>query len=80
MSPVIKASTIEATGLKGALARRAFSTKIENLRKDGSVTHAFWDRIMMKKIAAAVGGNIRFIGTGSAAVAPAVLEFLSVCA
>jgi len=48
------------------------------MRTDGTVTHAFWDRILMRKIAAAVGGNLRSIGTGSAAVSPAVLEFLSV--
>jgi len=75
---VIKMGTIEATGLRGALSRRAFGTKIANLRKDGTVEHAFWDRILMRKIAAAVGGNLKFIGTGSAAVSPAVLEFLSV--
>jgi len=75
---VIKSQTTDAPGLKGALARRAFATKIENLRRDGTVTHAFWDRLMMKKIAGAVGGRLKFIGTGSAAISPAVLEFLQV--
>lgn len=37
-------------GIKGALFKKAVQTKLEWLRKTGGVTHAFWDRLVFRKV------------------------------
>ncbi|KAF9145643.1 hypothetical protein BGX30_007767 [Mortierella sp. GBA39] len=43
------ASTIEAPGLVGALARRGVATKMANLAAGKGVNHALWDRLLFNK-------------------------------
>ena len=74
----IKSQTIDAPGLKGALCRKAVATKIDNLRKYGTYEHALYDRLVFKKVKKALGGNVKLVGSGSAPIAPEVLEFLKV--
>lgn len=55
------------------------STKIQNLRERGELTHWFFDRIVFQKIKNLLGGRVRAMLSGSAPIAPEVMEFLRVC-
>ncbi|KAF9195962.1 hypothetical protein BGZ50_002764 [Haplosporangium sp. Z 11] len=72
------ASTIEAPGLVGALARRGVATKMANLAAGKGVHHALWDRILFNKVKMALGGRVQVILTGSAPIAKEVLNFLRI--
>ncbi|KAI0079971.1 acetyl-CoA synthetase-like protein [Panus rudis PR-1116 ss-1] len=67
-----------APGLKGALFNRALQTKLERLKTTGINKHAFWDRLVFRKIQAVLGGNLKFIGCGSAPISGSTMEFLRV--
>ncbi|KAJ1730997.1 medium-chain fatty acid-CoA ligase faa2 [Coemansia biformis] len=73
------AGTIHAPGLTGVIARRAVADKMANLKAGGGNTHALWDRVLFRKIRALLGGNLEFVLTGSAPIAPEVLQFLRIC-
>ncbi|KAL0082242.1 hypothetical protein F4703DRAFT_1758011 [Phycomyces blakesleeanus] len=70
--------TTQAPGAKGALARRAVATKLENLENGGGYTHAIWDRLMFNKVKMALGGNVRLMITGSAPIGKDVMQFLRI--
>ncbi|ORY97924.1 hypothetical protein BCR43DRAFT_457153 [Syncephalastrum racemosum] len=70
--------TVEAPGVKGAIARRAVATKLANLNAGKGNTHPVWDRIIFNKVRQALGGRVRFIVTGSAPIGPDVMQFLRI--
>ncbi|KAG1149273.1 hypothetical protein G6F37_005233 [Rhizopus arrhizus] len=72
------ASTVQASGVTGALARRAVDTKLSNLVAGKGFTHPFWDRLIFNKVKQALGGNVRIIVTGSAPIGQDVIQFLRV--
>lgn len=61
----VAAQTIEASGLRGAISRKAFGTKIENLRNTGSIHHPVWDPLLMNKLKGLLGGNLIQMGVGT---------------
>ncbi|KAJ2031679.1 medium-chain fatty acid-CoA ligase faa2 [Coemansia sp. S100] len=73
------AGTIHAPGLTGVIARRAVADKMANLAAGKGNTHAFWDRVLFRKIKALLGGNLEFVLTGSAPIDKNVLQFLRIC-
>lgn len=68
-----------ATGCKASLIQNALATKLANYRANGTYTHGCYDAVIFKKVKALVGGKVRFMLTGSAPIAPDVLDFLKVC-
>ncbi|KAI7899938.1 uncharacterized protein BX663DRAFT_477474 [Cokeromyces recurvatus] len=74
----IVASTINAPGTTGALARRAVATKLANLEAGKGYTHPFWDRLIFNKVKKALGGQVRIIVTGSAPIGKDVMQFLRI--
>ncbi|TEB35960.1 long-chain-fatty-acid-CoA ligase [Coprinellus micaceus] len=65
-------------GLKGNLFRKAIATKLEKLHTTGIPTHAFWDRIVFRKIQAVLGGQVSLVVSGSAPITSDVMDFLKI--
>ncbi|ORX59814.1 acetyl-CoA synthetase-like protein [Hesseltinella vesiculosa] len=74
----IAASTVNAPGLVGNLARRGVAAKLENLANQKGYTHPLWDRLLFNKVKQALGGNMRVMITGSAPIGKDVMQFLRV--
>lgn len=65
-------------GIKAKLFQRAYAAKQQGL-KNGYLTHALWDRLVFKKIAKKIGlDSCKYVITGSAPIAPHVIEFLRI--
>jgi long-chain acyl-CoA synthetase len=68
-----------AGGLKAKLFAQGFAAKQDGLARHNSLTHWFWDKLVFHKVAGRVGlDRCRVMATGSAPIAPHVLEFLRV--
>ncbi|KAI1167310.1 AMP-binding enzyme [Nemania serpens] len=76
----LKAQTVDADGIRGALSRRVIDTKLANMKlPPGKAhnTHILYDRIWTPKVRAAVGlDRCRSMVSGSAQLDPTVQEFL----
>jgi long-chain acyl-CoA synthetase len=76
----IKAATIEAPGLKGAIGRHVINTKLASMKLPaGKATnkHLFYDRWFTPKVKAAVGlERARGMVSGSAPIDPTLHQFL----
>ncbi|KAI0189265.1 AMP-binding enzyme [Astrocystis sublimbata] len=76
----LRAQTVEADGIRGALSRRVIDTKMANMKlAPGKAhnTHFLYDRIWTPKVRAAVGmDRCRSMVSGSAQLDPSVQEFL----
>ena len=79
----IRANTVEAPGVRGALSRHIVATKTASLADPGSPQatnkHALYDRLWGRKVAAAVGlDRARAMVSGSAPLDPSLHRFLRV--
>ena len=79
----IKEATINQPGFKGALSRRAVSTKLDNLKNplssSASNKHLLWDTLWARKVTAAFGlDRCRNMVSGSAPIDPSLHQFLRV--
>jgi len=70
--------TLRVEAIKKAVFEKAFSDKKADLKK-GYYNHSIWDNLVFNKIKAKLGGNVRFIITGSAPISPNLLDFLRIC-
>lgn len=66
------------TGCVGWLARYALNSKLHYARTQGLTRHGCWDKIVFNKTAGLLGGNVRFMITGSAPIDGQVLDLLKV--
>ena len=78
MYDAIKANTIEAPGIKGVLARAGYAAKLQNLINADTYKHAIWDKILFSKVAAVMGGRVKYFITGSAPVDHKVMQFFRI--
>ena len=65
-----------AGGLKKKLFYMALNSKLQRVKKDGTVTHSLWDRLVFAKPRAILGGNVRLMLTGAAPISPQVHDAL----
>jgi len=73
---VITQGVASAGGMKKRLFEKALASKTAGLRK-GIVTHRLWDKLVFSKIRKSLGWErLRLIGTGSAPIAPPVLDLM----
>jgi long-chain acyl-CoA synthetase len=75
----INAKLQELYGVRGFLANRAITSKLYYLNTAGTLNYAFYDRVVCSKFKAILGGNVRFMLTGSAPISVDVINFLKVC-
>ncbi|EAR89380.1 AMP-binding enzyme family protein (macronuclear) [Tetrahymena thermophila SB210] len=72
----IKSNIEKLTGVKSKLARKALASKTKRILSTGKCTHKLWDRLVFKKSKEALGGRVRWAGTGSAPISGETLTFL----
>lgn len=61
------------------MIQRAVEEKLHYLRTGPYYTHGCYDKLVFRKIAAILGGQVRYMITGSAPIDVSVLEFLKIC-
>ena len=62
--------------MKSALT--AIEQKLKNYKNNEGVCHIFWDKFVFKHIRDILGGNIRFMLTGSAPLSQEMVDFLKI--
>ena len=71
-------NTLQASGAKGALFRKAIATKLENLEQGKGTQHPVYDRLLFDRVRQILGGRVRFINTGAAPLGKEVMQLLRV--
>ena len=62
--------------LKKALFNKAVKSKTKEVRRGLIRQDSMWDKLVLKKVRALLGGRVRCIFTGSAPIAVHVMDFL----
>eukprot|EP00026_Physarum_polycephalum_P003342 Phypoly_transcript_03352.p1 GENE.Phypoly_transcript_03352~~Phypoly_transcript_03352.p1 ORF type:complete len:670 (+),score=80.49 Phypoly_transcript_03352:232-2241(+) len=76
MEMAIRAKTILAPGLRGALSRQALAAKYARMDAGGDQYHPFWDVVWSRKIKETLGGRLELIISGSAPLPKDTIRFL----
>ncbi|KAI0223595.1 medium-chain fatty acid-CoA ligase faa2 [Massospora cicadina] len=74
----IAAVALEGQGLGPSLFRIGLQKKLEKYRRGEGAESLFWDSLIFNKVRKLLGGRVRSLLTGSAPLAPEVLDFLRV--
>lgn len=75
----INAKLNELTGIKSYIAQQAISSKLYYYNTQGSLEYKVYDKAVCSKFKAILGGQVRFMVTGSAPISVDVLNFLKIC-
>jgi len=75
----INAKLRAAEGIKGALVAKALDSKLKHYENGGHYTHRVWDNIVFKQMQSALGGNCKYMLTGSAPISNEVRRFMKIC-
>lgn len=75
----INARLQELQGTRWFIANRAIQSKLYYLNTQGTLNYGFYDRVVCSKFKAILGGQVRFMVTGSAPISVDVINFLKVC-
>ena len=68
-----------ATGIKAKLANRAMEAKDSQYESGGYYTHKVWDKLVFSKMKTVLGGNVKYMLTGSAPISTEVRKFMKIC-
>ena len=66
------------SAFKRNIALTAIEQKLKNYKNNEGVYHIFWDKFIFKHIRDILGGNIRFMLTGSAPLSQEMVDFLKI--
>lgn len=72
----ISAQVDEVGGVKAKLFWRALEAKKHNWKTKRQLTHAFYDRIVFRKVRERLGGRVRLMVTGSAPISDEAKNFM----
>ncbi len=75
----VMAGVKEKSAIKQFLFNWAYSAKRDILHSEGVLTHWLYDRFVFAEIREKFGGRLRAILSGSAPIAPEVMDFLRIC-
>ena len=64
--------------MKKKMANWAIKKKLNKLKNKGNPKHSLCDKLVFNKFKAAIGGNVRFMLTGSAPISKDVINFLKI--
>lgn len=67
------------TGIKAKLANKALAAKEKHYESGGYYTHKVWDKLVFSKMQDALGGNVKYMLTGSAPISSQVRKFMKIC-
>ncbi|KAI3382006.1 hypothetical protein SNEBB_002217 [Seison nebaliae] len=70
--------TASSSKVKKSLFKFAFSRKLKLVRKGIVTTDTMWDKYVFHRVQQSLGGEVKFIVTGSAPLSPSVLTFTRV--
>ena len=74
----IKMNLQQLKGCKKKIVEKAIEIKLANLNQKGIVKHFLYDKIIFKKMKAALGGRVDKIVIASAPTSPEVLDFMKI--
>lgn len=75
---LMQAKIKELTGFKRTITEWGITKKMANLKASAKTTDTFYDALVFNKFKEILGGRVRQMITGSAPIAPEVLNFLKI--
>ena len=74
----IKSSVDSLTGVSKSLYAKAYTTKLKQYEKTGSLRHKIWDRLVFKKARKVMGGHLKVLVVGAGMCNRDVVKYLRI--